>query len=210
MLPKVSPVNRYLSSFCLVAIIVVATRLAGRSKSEYQWSQSYYYCIYAATIYFAIASVMTVNFLGTRRSHHKRDLTLSTTLRSLMLHSILFLAIILLGALVFSRIEGWSYLDSVYWANVTLLTIGFGDISPNTTLGRALLFPYALAGVVCLGLTISSVRTLVLDKGSSGLHERRLGKMRDAYLKKVGNDGKHTILAILVYPRIVAVMFESN
>jgi len=173
---------------------VVVSERAATSLSSYQWSQSYYYCIYAAVIYFVVASLMLTNFLGAYLGHLKQDIELSTTLRSLLLHSIAFLAILFLGALVFSHIEGWSYLDSVYWADVTLLTIGFGDIAPDTTLGRALLFPYALSGIICLGLTISSIRKLVLDKGGSVLHLRRLGNMRDVYLRQRGGDGEQTAL----------------
>jgi potassium channel subfamily K len=145
-------------------------------------------------MYFAIAFLMSLNFIAANRGHVKLHITLSTTLRSLLLHTIALLTMIFLGALVFSLIEGWSYLDSVYWADVTLLTIGFGDISPNTTLGRALLMPYAIAGIVCLGLTVSSIRTLVLDKGNTALHMRRLRKMRDNYLRQSGGNGKHVIL----------------
>jgi len=176
--------SRYLSSGCLAAIVVVVSRRAAKSMFAYHWSQAYYYCIYAAVIYFTIASLLSLNFLGTCRGHLKPDVALSTTLRSLLLHSMAFLAILFLGAVVFSRLEGWSYLDSLYWADVTLLTIGFGDIAPTTTLGRALLFPYALAGIVCLGLTVSLLRKLVLDKGSSTLHFRRLANLRDDYLKQ--------------------------
>lgn len=165
--------------------------------SSYQWSQSYYYCIYAAVLYFVVASLMLINFLGACRGHFKHDIELSTTLRSLLLHSIAFLVILFFGAFIFSHIEGWLYLDSVYWADVTLLTIGFGDIAPDTTLGRALLFPYALAGIICLGLMISSIRKLVLEKGSSILHLRRLGKMREVYLGERGGDGKHYLIPIV-------------
>ena len=135
---------------------------------------------------------MLANFLGACLGHFKHDIELSATLRSLLLHSLAFLAVLFLGALVFSRIEGWSYLDSVYWADVTLLTIGFGDIAPDTTLGRALLFPYALSGIICLGLTISSIRKFVFDKGGSVLHLRRMGNMRDVYLRQRGRDGEQT------------------
>jgi potassium channel subfamily K len=155
------------------------------------WSQSYYFCLYAAVIYFILASFLLVNFLGGYFRHYKQDIALSTALRTLLLNTVLFLAVLFLGALVFSYIEGWPYLDALYWADVTLLTIGFGDISPDTTLGRALLFPYTIGGIVCLGITLASIRRLVLDRGQLGLRKGTLRKMCDALLKEPGNDGEH-------------------
>ena len=38
---------------------------------------------------------------------------------------------ILLPAIVFTCIEAWNYLDSVYFAFITLSTIGFGDLVPG-------------------------------------------------------------------------------
>ncbi|KAB5542753.1 hypothetical protein GE09DRAFT_225496 [Coniochaeta sp. 2T2.1] len=155
-------VGYYASSFCL----------------------SYYYALYASGIYFLLASLMLVNFLGALLLRLKPDITQSTALLSLLLCSVCFLTFVFLGALVFSHIEGWQYQDSVYWADVTLLTIGFGDIAPETPLGRALLFPYAILGITCLGITLASIRRLVLDRGELALRRRRLGKMRDELLKR--------------------------
>lgn len=45
----------------------------------------------------------------------------------LLIESILSIVILLLGALVFSRYEKWSFFDSFYYGFITLTTIGFGD-----------------------------------------------------------------------------------
>ena len=76
---------------------------------------------------------------------------------SVILRLITFMVFLLGGAAVYSAIEGWSFMDAVYFTDYTLLTIGVGNFVPKTHLGRSLLFPYATAGIIALGLVISSI-----------------------------------------------------
>lgn len=81
-----------------------------------------------------------------------------------------------LGALAFSHIEKWYFLDAVYWADVTLLSIGIGsDFAPKTSLGRVFVVIYAWGGLVILGLVILGVRKLLVEKAK--------GKMRLATVR---------------------------
>lgn len=52
-----------------------------------------------------------------------------------------------LGCVVYKLVEGWSFLDSVYFMVVTSTTVGYGDICPVTQLGRAFTIVYALLGI---------------------------------------------------------------
>jgi len=74
------------------------------------------------------------------------------------------LVYLMAGAAVYSHIEGWAYLDAVYWADFTLLTVGIGDYSLQTHLGRGLLFPFAIGGISkCLDLEYISFFLHKLD-----------------------------------------------
>ena len=63
----------------------------------------------------------------------------------------LLLLIIVMGALV-GWLEGWSVQDSIYFAFVTALTIGYGDFSPTTLLTRVLSMAIGLCGLLSTAL----------------------------------------------------------
>lgn len=52
------------------------------------------------------------------------------------------------GAAVFSLAEGVSYGDSLYWAFITSLSVGYGDLSPATAVGK--ITAVLLANIVLL------------------------------------------------------------
>ena len=47
-----------------------------------------------------------------------------------------YLGLVLFGALLFSFFESKPYADSLWWAFVTALTVGYGDMYPVTLGGR--------------------------------------------------------------------------
>lgn len=123
---------------------------------------------------------------GAIKGHYSKEFKLTIPQRTLMLQTICLLVYLLLGALVYSKMEGWKFLDAVYWADFTLLTIGIGDdYTPKTHLGRSLLFPFAIGGIVYLGLVIGSIRSLVLDRSKKKLTARMTEKVRRRVIKKV-------------------------
>jgi len=63
----------------------------------------------------------------------------------------LLLVILALGV-VAGLIEGWSLQESIYFSFVTGLTIGYGDFSPKTLLGRGLSIGIGVCGILLTGL----------------------------------------------------------
>ena len=185
----------YISSIALICLTATAAGpLVIEPAEEYIWGQAFYYGMYSAILYFIVASLMVVTFWGAHAGHYDKDFNLTPSQRTLMLQTIMFQIYLLLGALVFCNVEGWNYLDAVYWAAVTLFTVGFGDFYAITTLGRALLIPYALIGIISLGLVIGSIRSLVLERGKHRFDARVMEKKRQQVLRRITKKGNDDIL----------------
>ena len=175
----------YISSFLLVADISSIIHIVKVPDERRALTQAFYYAIYAAALYFIIATLMVITVYGAWRGHYPKEFKLTMSQRTLMLQTISFMIYMVGGAGVYAKIEGWQFLDALYFTNYTLLTVGLGDYSPNTHLGRGLLFPYAIGGIVILGLVIGSIRSLVLERGKKKLGSRQVEKMREKMLKKI-------------------------
>ncbi|MGB0970104.1 MAG: potassium channel family protein [Mycobacterium sp.] len=52
-----------------------------------------------------------------------------------------------IGTVVYRHVEHMSWLDAYYLSVVTLTTVGYGDLSPQTTFGKVFTTFYILAGV---------------------------------------------------------------
>lgn len=80
------------------------------------------------------------------------------------------LSTLLLGTVVYHWLEGWNYLDSLYFCVISLATIGYGDFTPTTPMARAFTIVYVINGIVILLALfdrIRVVRTRQIDSRSS-------------------------------------------
>lgn len=83
-----------------------------------------------------------VSFL---KDEEYRDLLITTSI------------IIGLGSVVYHYLEGWSWIDAVYFSIITLTTIGYGDFSPQTDEGKLFTIFYIIMGI---GIILSFVNTV--------------------------------------------------
>ena len=88
--------------------------------------------------------------------------------RSLLIWVILLLAV---GTIFFSQVEGWNILDSLYYSVVTLTTVGYGDFSPATSLGKLFAMIYMFSGLSIVAAFVS-----MLAKERVQRHESQDGK----------------------------------
>ncbi|KAK4549420.1 hypothetical protein LTR36_006417 [Oleoguttula mirabilis] len=174
----------YTAGFIDIALVAAApTHLPLPADPMATYSQAYYYAIFSGAIYVLLSMMMSVTAWGVWVGSYSSEFKLSLAQRSLMLQTMLFLGYILAAGEVFSVIEGWVYLDGVYYVVVTLFTIGFGDLTPKTHLGRSLYFPMAIGGIIFVGLIIANIRTLVVESVSVKVSTRMIEKARYKAIK---------------------------
>ena len=75
-----------------------------------------------------------------------------------------------IGTVFYHFQEGWRWLDSLYFSVITLTTIGYGDFSPETDLGKIFTLFYIIIG---LGMILSFFHILYNHFNDLRLTSRR-------------------------------------
>jgi voltage-gated potassium channel len=98
----------------------------------------------------------------TRRYHPLATLFLLDLVRDRDSRVPLFWAVgtLLFGAWAYHWLEGWSYLDGLYFCVVSLATVGYGDLTPTTPLARAFTILYIINGVAILLALFDRIRVV--------------------------------------------------
>jgi potassium channel subfamily K len=134
--------------------------------------------------------VLMVNMLGYFLGHYPENFVLSDSQRTLILQSMAFFVWLAGGAAVFSKIEnesgedGWGFPDALYFCDVTILTVGFGDLVPTTDVGRGIVFPYSVGGIITLALIVSSLYKAVREIGEENVIQKHVDRMREKALER--------------------------
>lgn len=79
----------------------------------------------------------------------------------------LALAYVLISALVILNVEPdtfSSYFDAVYWATVSLTTVGYGDIYPITTIGRIITMVSSVFGIAIVALPAGIITAGMMEE----------------------------------------------
>lgn len=116
---------------------------------------------------------------------------------------------------MFRAIEGWSILDSLYVTVQTVTTVGYGDLTPRTTAGRAFAAVFMLFGV---GLVLYALTTAVQSIVQSELlatfgqrrRSRKMSRLQNHFIIcGAGRVGSH-LIRNLTGSRETFIVIERN
>lgn len=86
--------------------------------------------------------------------------------------------LLLVGTLVFHEVEGWAYLDSFYFSAITLATVGYGDFTPKTPVGKLLTVFYVFMGFGMLVALLTRFAEALIQSEREGRERRRRRRMQ--------------------------------
>lgn len=69
-------------------------------------------------------------------------------------------AVLVIGTLVYHWLEGWGYLDALYFCVISLATIGYGDLTPTTPEAKIFTIIYVINGIAILLALFDRVRVV--------------------------------------------------
>ncbi|KFY29951.1 hypothetical protein V493_02196 [Pseudogymnoascus sp. VKM F-4281 (FW-2241)] len=181
----------FLSSAILISIIVAMNILNPPIRPGQTWSQGFWHAIIACVLYNLGFGMLLINMVGYLLGKYPQNFYLTGYQRTLILQTMMFFLWLGGGAGIFSRVCGFSFSNALYFCDATILTVGFGDFSPTNTVGRGIVIPYSVLGIVFLGLVISSIH-----KFARGISRNKIVKAHEERLRvntvsrSVANDGQ--------------------
>ncbi|QDS70861.1 hypothetical protein FKW77_005610 [Venturia effusa] len=200
----------YVATFILTGITISMHVYEPPIPPFQVYTQGYWYAVIAAgksftsvsaisfvlqivqILYFVCSVLLMINMLGYFLGHYPQQFDLTDHQRTLILQTMLFFVWLAGGGAVFSTVEShhgdntqtWAFVDGLYFCDVTILTVGFGDLYPTGDLGRGLVFPYSVFGIITLGLVITSISKFASELSEDKIVRRHFDKQRNRTIER--------------------------
>jgi len=97
---------------------------------------------------------------------------------------LIFFGSLLIGGYVYSAVEGWRFLDSLYFVVITMTTIGYGDFVPKTDIGKILTMLFSFIGVGMALYLVSLIGRTVFRERTDRRAIRKKEKIKSKHLKQ--------------------------
>jgi voltage-gated potassium channel Kch len=89
----------------------------------------------------------------------------------------LAITVVIVGTVVFHLLEKWTWIDSFYFTVITLATVGYGDLTPTTPVGKLVAVIFVIVGVGIFLAFLNKVVERRLERREKRL-EARMSKKK--------------------------------
>jgi hypothetical protein len=152
----------YFMNFTLTLSAILYFRFTFIIQDGKKLSGEYYAAYASCAISFTIALFLVIDFF--RNNHLRgRGSGLSKQQRVLVFMALVVAIWAVLGALVYGKLQGWTFTRGIYFVLVTSTTIGFGDFVPKSSASQAFNIFYASIGIIMMGMFIAFIRSVILE-----------------------------------------------
>lgn len=166
--------------FLLVAVIMAAVKVASIDEPV-QLTEGYYLAMFTVFFYYSCAIIQASNFLGYTLKKYPPVFNLSRRQRSLMMYILCFCLWEVAGTVSMAYLlSDATFGMSLYFCTVSILTIGYGDLVPETPGARAFDMVFCFVGVIIVGLVVAMIRQVVLTSAAPCIfwHRIELGRKK--------------------------------
>jgi hypothetical protein len=106
----------------------------------------------------------------------------------LKLYLAVFTALLSVGILGFMFIENLSLVDAIYFSIVTMATVGYGDIHPQSAVGKILALLLIVGGVGTFLGVVASITDIFVKRREELSRQEKLNMVTGLFFSEMGNE----------------------
>jgi voltage-gated potassium channel len=93
---------------------------------------------------------------------------------------LLVVSLLIAGTVFYTLVEGWSIVDAVYFCSMSLATVGYGDVVPDTEAGKIFTVVYVLSGIGILVSFFTALTKKTLEMQAERIRARQSARGRQS------------------------------
>ncbi|EGW30690.1 uncharacterized protein SPAPADRAFT_155809 [Spathaspora passalidarum NRRL Y-27907] len=187
----VSILSWFCASMILIGAVVVTNHNCREETEICNETEGFFYVIFTSVFYFCCSCILLVNFLGYKLNKYPATFNLDHKQRTLMLFTILFAMWSVVGSVCMTHlIEGGGYGEMLYYCIVSFLTIGLGDIVPQSPGGKVMVLALSFGGVMLMGLIVATLRSVIISSAGPAVFWHKIELERLKLVHKLEQEGK--------------------
>jgi len=100
----------------------------------------------------------------------------------------IFTVLLFTGISGFMILEDMSFINAIYFSIVTMATVGYGDIHPQTEIGKILVLIIIIGGVGTFLGIIASITDLFVNRREEEIRHQKINMVTSLFFSEMGND----------------------